>query len=160
MGPLQTIPRGGKAWGKSPSPRPNRYRRNGTLQWLCAFSPHSGKAVGKGFLSKPAETVREFWQNYLLPYWPKGRIHLVMDNFGTHRKALRELPLKIRRRLKVYWTPVNSSWLNLIDSYFATLQQTALHNTNFKTPQEIEEGLMRGVEYLNENPRPYKWKKI
>ena len=75
MGPLQTIPRGGKAWGNSPSRRPDRYRRNGTLQWLCAFSPHTGKAVGKGYLSKPAETVCDFWENYLLRYWPKGRIH-------------------------------------------------------------------------------------
>jgi transposase len=160
MGPLQTIPRGGKAWGKKPARRPDRYRRNGTLQWLCAFSPHTGKAVGKGFRNKPAETVREFWQEYLLPHWPKGRIHLVMDNLSTHQKAFRELPHKARRRITLYWTPVNSSWLNLIESYFAKLQQTALHNTYYKTPEEIEQGLLRGVEYLNMNPSPYKWKKV
>jgi hypothetical protein len=51
-----------------------------------------------------------------------------MDNLATHQKALRELPRKLRRRISVYWTPVNSSWLNLIESYFATLQRTALHN--------------------------------
>ncbi len=83
-----------------------------------------------------------------------------MDNLSTHQKALRELPRKLRRRISVYWTPVNSSWLNLIESYFATLQRTALHNTHFKTPTEIELALLRGVEYLNENPTPYKWKKV
>jgi len=83
-----------------------------------------------------------------------------MDNLSAHKKALRLLPARIARRIHVYWTPTNSSWLNLIESYFAVLQRTALHNTDYKTPQEIEKGLFRGTEYLNENPRPYIWKKI
>ena len=160
MGPLQTIPRGGRSWGNRPVRRPDRYKRNGTLQWFCAFSPHSGKAVGKGFASKSADVCREFWQDYLLSTWPRGRIHLVMDNLSAHKKALRELPVRLRRRLSVYWTPTNSSWLNLIESCFATLHQTALQHTDFKTPEEIEEGLLRGVDYLNEHPRPYIWKKV
>jgi len=96
----------------------------------------------------------------MLPFWPKGSIHLVMDNLSTHKKALRELPSKLRRRIQVYWTPTNSSWLNLIESYFATLEQTALQNTYYRTPDKIEAGLLKGLRYLNENPRPYKWKKI
>ena len=83
-----------------------------------------------------------------------------MDNLSAHKKALRELPSRVRRRIHVYWTPTNSSWLNLVESYFATLQRTALHNTYYKSPEEIEQGLIKGVGYLNENPRPYKWKKI
>lgn len=160
MGPLQTIPRGGKAWGRRANLRPDRYKRNGTVQWLCAFNPHTGIAIGKGFSTKSAESCRAFWLEHMLPSWPKGGIHLVMDNLSAHKNALRELPAKIRRRIHVYWTPTNSSWLNLIESYFASLQRTALYNTYYKTPQEIEQGLHRGTEYLNENPRAYKWKKI
>jgi transposase len=160
MGPLQTIPRGGKAWGKRAHLRPDRYKRNGTLQWFCAFSPHTGMAIGKGSQSKSADSCRDFWLNSMLPFWPKGSIHLVMDNLSAHKKALRELPARIRRRIRIYWTPTNSSWLNLIESYFATLQLTALHNTYYKAPAEIEQALLLGVQYLNENPRPYIWKKI
>jgi transposase len=160
MGPLQTIPRGGKAWGRRARTRPDRYKRNGTLQWFCAFSPNSGIAAGKGFPTKSAECCRAFWLEHMLPAWPRGGIHLVMDNLSAHKKALRELPARIRRRIRVYWTPTNSSWLNLVESYFATLQRTALHNTDYRTPQEIEQGLHRGTEYLNENPHSYRWKKI
>ena len=160
MGPLQTIPRGGSAWGRHARLRPDRYKRNGTLQWFCAFSPHTGMAVGKGLPTKSAECCRAFWLEHMLPAWPKGGIHLVMDNLSAHKKALRELPARIRRRIHVYWTPTNSSWLNLVESYFATLQRTALHNTHYRTPKEIEQGLKRGTKYLNENPRSYKWKKV
>lgn len=160
MGPLQTIPRGRRAWGERAGRRPDRYKRNGTLQWFSAFCPHAGVAIGKGFPTKSAECCRTFWLEHMLPFWTRGGIHLVMDNLSAHKKALRELPARIRRRIQVYWTPTNSSWLNLIESYFATLQRTGLHNTDYKSPNDIEQGLCRATAYLNENPRAYKWKKI
>jgi hypothetical protein len=160
MGPLQTIPRGGRAWGKRARRRSNRYKRNGTLQWLCAFCPMTGQAIGKGFPSRSGDSCRQFWENHMFSFWPKGSVYLVTDNLSAHKKALRELPAKFRRRLHVSWTPTNSSWLNLIESYFATLNRTALYNTDYKSPDEIEQGLQNGVGYLNDNPRPYKWKKV
>ncbi|MBW1788850.1 MAG: transposase [Deltaproteobacteria bacterium] len=87
-------------------------------QWFCAFNSYSGLAVGKGFPTKSAESCRAFWLDYMLPTWPKGGIHLIMDNLSAHKKAFRELPARIRRRFHVYWTPTNSSWLNLVESYF------------------------------------------
>lgn len=159
MGPLQTIPRGGQQWGNRPARRPDRYRRNGTLQWFGAFCPTTGESVGRGAPHKDAETCGKFWQEVMLPYWQRESIHLIMDNLSAHKKAFRMLPYRMRRRIKVYWLPTNSSWLNLIESYFSALQRTALSNTNYETPQEIEQGLLRGVQYLNSHPKPYIWKK-
>lgn len=160
MGPLQTIPRGGKAWGASAPRRPDRHRRNGTLQWFGAFCPTTGLAVGRGSARKTGDDCRAFWEDCLFPCWPTGTIHLVLDNLSVHTKALRELPGKLRRRLRLYWLPTNSSWLNLIESYFATLKHTALDNTHYKTPDEIEHGLQAATAYLNENPTCYQWVKL
>ena len=157
MGPLQTIPRGGKSWGRKAARWPDRYQRNGTLQWLGAFCPTTGLAVGKGFAHKSAVECGLFWEQYLFPFWPRGRIHLVLDNLSVHGKALRQLPYRLRRRLRLYWLPTNSSWLNLIESYFSTLKQTGLDNTNYTTPDEIAQGLLAATGYLNAQPTPYGW---
>jgi len=160
MGPLQTIPRGGKGWGRKPQRRSDRYRRAGTLQWFGAFCPTTGLAVGKGFARKRAEDCRVFFEQYLFPFWPWGSIHLVLDNLSTHPRAIRELPYRLRRRLRIYWLPTNSSWLNLIESHFSVLKRTALDNTDYRTPDEIDEGLLAGLRYLNASPTPYTWTKI
>ena len=160
LGPLQTIPQGGQQWGKRAARRPDRYRRNGTLQWFGAFCPTTGESAGRGSRRKDAESCRKFWEEVMMPHWEKGSIHLIMDNLSAHKKALRELPYKIRRRIRVHWLPTNSSWLNLVESYFAVLQRTALSNTNYEAPKDIEHGLKNGVQYLNQHPRPYVWKKI
>ena len=157
MGPLQTIPRGGKSWGRKAARRPDRYQRNGTVQWLGAFCPTTGLAVGKGFAHKSAVECGQFFEQYLFAFWPQGRIHLVLDHLSVHAKTLRQLPYRLRRRLRLYWLPTNSSWLNLIESYFSTLKQTGLANTNYTTPEQIDQGLLAATDYLNAQPTPYRW---
>jgi len=138
----------------------DRIAINETLLWPYAFNPNTGKAVDKGFSTKSTECCSAFWMEHMLASWPKGGIRLVMDNSSSQKKALREQPARIRGHIHVYWTATNSSWLNLVESYSATLQRTALHNTDYKRVQEMEHGLCRGTQYLNENLGPYQWKKV
>lgn len=162
LGPLLTIPRGGKSWGHSPARRSNRYtRKHGTLQFFAAFSPHSGKAVGRGGSRKTSEVCRDFLHEVVLEAWPQGRVHLILDNLSSHKaNPVQEWAARHPERIQFHWLPTNSSWLNLIESYFSTLHRVALNNTNYQTPVEIEEGLLKGIAYLNDHPTPYLWKKI
>jgi len=95
----------------------------------------------------------------MFSFWPVGSIHLVLDNVITHPKALRELPYRLGRRLRLYWLPTNSPWLNLIESHFANLKQTGLVNTDYTTPEQIDEGLQAATTCLNANPTSYQWGK-
>lgn len=158
MGPLQTIPRGGRSWGYKPSLRPDRYRRRGTVQLLAAFAPHLGRGVGRPVRHKTGEAILEFLQQAVLPEFPDRTIYLVWDNLSAHKKAMR-LWQPVSPRVRFFWTPTNASWLNLIEPWFSVLERTALHNTNLKTPDEIGEHLLSGIKYLNAHPKPYRWDK-
>lgn len=156
MGPLQPIPRGGRSWGKKVSRRPNRYPRTGTIQWLAAFAPHSGQAVGKAYERKRSEDVRHFLEDVLLPAFPREHIYMIWDNLSSH-KSQKQWQKNFKDRISFVWLPTNSPWLNLIEAYFSVLSRIALHNTNYKTPSEITVALEKSTEYLNQNPKKYKW---
>lgn len=57
----------------------------------------------------------------------------------------------------MYWLSANSSGLNLIEPHFAVLKHTALDNTDYRTPDQIEQGLQAGLRYLNTHPTTSKW---
>jgi transposase len=159
MGPLACIPRGGRAWGKKPARRPDRYHRSNTIQLLAAFAPHTGQAVGVPSANKTGEVVLTFLQQTVLPRFGSDRkVYLVWDNFSAHKRAI-NLWTTRPSNLEFLWTPTNASWLNLIEPWFLVLEKTALYNTDLKTTDAIAENLKQGVAYLNSHPRPYRWTK-
>lgn len=158
MGPLQTIPRGGRSWGHKAALRPDRYRRRGTVQLLAAFAPHMGRGVGRPVPHKTGQAILEFLQQTVLPAFPEQTIYLVWDNLSAHKKAI-ALWNPTPSRVQFFWTPTNASWLNLIEPWFSVLERTALHNTNLKTTEEIGDHLLSGIAYLNQHPKPYRWDK-
>jgi DDE superfamily endonuclease len=159
MGPLATIPRGGRSWGKKPARRSDRYHRSQTIQLLAAFAPHTGHGVGCPNTCKTGEAVWAFLQGTVLPQFGGDRkIYLIWDNFSAHKRALNLWTPK-PTNIEFFWTPTNASWLNLIEPWFLVLEKTALHNTDLKTTAAIAENLAQGIDYLNEHPRPYRWKK-
>jgi hypothetical protein len=84
----------------------------------------------------------------------------MLDNLSAHKAPpVSEWAADHAERIVFHWLPTNSSWLNLVESYHATLERTALQNTNYKTPRQIERGLQRGIAYLNQHPKSYLWKR-
>jgi len=89
MGPLATIPRGGRSWGNKPARRSDRYHKSQTIQMLGAFAPHTGEGMGLPHPCKTGEAVLAFLQDRVLPHYGKqGKIYLIWDNFSAHKKAL------------------------------------------------------------------------
>ena len=160
MGPLACIPRGGRAWGKRPARRPDRYHPSNTIQLLAAFAPHTGHAVGIPSSTKTGEVMLTFLQETVLPHFgATSKIYVVWDNFSAHKRALNLWSTR-PPNLEVFWTPTNASWLNLIEPWFLVLEKTALYNTNLKTTDAIAENLRQGINYLNDHPHPYRWTKM
>lgn len=157
MGPLATIPRGGRSWSQKPARRSDRYHKSQTIQLLAAFAPHTGRGLGFPNTCKTGDAVLAFLKATVLPtYSGHGKIYLIWDNFSSHRKAMNLWQPK-PHNVEFVWTPTNASWLNLIEPWFLVLEKTALHNTDLKTTSAIAEHLLQGIDYLNEHPRPYRW---
>jgi len=159
LGPLEPIPRGGPSWGWQAQRRPNRYQRTGTVQWLAGFAPHLGIAIGNAYPRKRTTEVRHFLEQVLLPAFPDRHLYLIWDNLSSHQTQQAWLSC-VKDRISVVWLPTNCPWLNLVEAYFSVLTRTALHNTNFKTTQEISKVLEKAADYLNRNPKKYKWNHI
>jgi hypothetical protein len=160
MGPLATIPRGGRSWGRKAARRSSRYHKSQTVQLLAAFAPRTGQGLGLPNPCKKAEDVLGFLQTKLVPaFTVHGKIYLVWDNFSSHRKAANLWHPK-PANVEFVWTPTNASWLNLIEPWFLALEKTALHNTDLKTTAEIGAHLLQGIDYLNGQNRPYHWHKV
>jgi len=108
MGPLATIPRGGRSWGRKPARRSGRYHRSKTIQLLAGFAPRTGQGLGFPNSRKTGEDVLGFLQNTLLPrYCTHGKIYLVWDNFSAHRRPL-NLWRPMPDNVEFVWTPTNA----------------------------------------------------
>lgn len=156
MGPLQPIPRGGRSWGLKVARRPDRYSRTrGTIQWLAAFAPHQGYALGQAYARKTGADIQDFLERVRQAF--TGRhIYLIWDNLSAH-KSQRQWLEDYQDQLTPVWLPTNSPWLNLIESYFSVLSRLALHNTNFESTAEISVALGKAQDYMNQNPKVYQW---
>ena len=87
------------------------------------------------------------------------RIHLVLDNYGTHKTALIHNWLVKRPRFQLHFTPTSASWLNLVECWFGLITQKQIRRGSFRSTKELEEAIHRYLETYNQNPRPFIWSK-
>ena len=77
LGPLRTIPRGGRSWRRQAASSPDRYRRCGAVQLSAAFAPHRGHGVGLAVRHKTGEAILDFLRRVVLAEFPRGTIYLI-----------------------------------------------------------------------------------
>jgi len=86
-------------------------------------------------------------------------LHLIMDNYGTHKTALIHSWLAKRPRFHVHFTPTGASWLNLVERFFAALTTKQIRRGSFRSTRELENAIKRYLQLHNENPKPFIWTK-
>jgi transposase len=90
---------------------------------------------------------------------PKGlNIHLIADNYATHKHPRVKAWLAKRPRFKMHFTPTSSSWLNLVERFFRDLTEDVIRSSSFASVQELVDDINAYLDERNANPRPYKWK--
>jgi transposase len=86
-------------------------------------------------------------------------VHLILDNYGTHKTKLIRNWLGMRPRFHVHFTPTSASWLNLVERWFAALTEKHIRRGAHRSTRDLELAIERYVDATNEDPKPFVWTK-
>lgn len=134
------------------------YKRHGTITLFAALNYLDGKLISR---TEKRHTHLE-WLRFLKQInrtTPKDLdIHIIVDNYATHKhKKVREW-LGKHPRFHVHFTPTSSSWLNLVERFFGELTEDVVRYGSFTSVNELVNDIEQYLAERNENPKPYRWK--
>ena len=139
--------------------RTHDYERHGTTSLFAALEMASGKVIGECHRRHRALEFRRFLDT-VEAATPAGLdVHLILDNYGTHKTPLIQRWLVRHPRYRLHFTPTGSSWINLVERWFGTLTERQLRRGVHRSTRELEEALQRYVEKYNHDPKPFVWTK-
>jgi transposase len=139
--------------------RTHDYKRHGTTSLFAALNVKTGTIIGKTHRRHRAQEFRHFLDRIDAHVPPDLDVHLIMDNASTHKTpAIRGWFAK-RPRFHVHFTPTYSSWLNLVERWFAALTNKQLRRGVHRSVTELERAIAAFLQAHNENPKPFVWTK-
>src|SRR5271168_760117 len=142
-----------------PERRTHSYVRHGTTSLFAALDTASGFVIGKCYKRHRAAEFLDFLKQIDTGV-PEGLdVHIIMDNFATHKTAAIKAWLARRRHYHVHFTPTSASWINQVERWFAELTRKRLRRGVHTSVRQLEADIHSFIERHNENPRPYKWVK-
>ncbi|MET8508732.1 IS630 family transposase [Streptomyces sp. NPDC004787] len=135
------------------------YVRAGTATLFAALEVATGKVIGSLHRRHRAEEFKKFLIT-LDKEVPAGlEIHLVLDNYATHKTPAIKTWLLAHPRFHLHVTPTGSSWLNLVERWFAELTNKQIRRGVHKTVQALEQDIRTWITAWNTDPKPYVWTK-
>lgn len=133
------------------------YKRNGTTTLFAALNVLDGSVIGQCM-------KRHRWQEFLSFLKTIDRtipahldIHIIVDNYATHKKQEVRDWLEKHPRFHFHFTATSASWMNAVEGFFSKLTKQRLKRGVFKSVSELENAIMRFIEEKNENPKPFIW---
>jgi transposase len=135
------------------------YKRHGTSSLYAALDLTSGRVIGRLHARHRAIEFKQFLAT-LDREVPAGLdVHLVLDNSSTHKTPAIQKWLLAHPRFVLHFTPTSSSWLNLVERWFAELTAKLLRRGAHRSVRALNADIRAWIETWNENPRPFVWTK-
>ncbi len=135
------------------------YVRHGTTTLFAALNVAEGKVIGGCFERHRHEEFLKFLRQIDRQTPPELALHLIVDNYGTHKHARVQSWLAKHRRFQLHFTPTSSSWLNLVERWFAEITRKRIRRGSFHSVAELVAAIEEYVRCNNEHPRPLVWTK-
>jgi transposase len=139
--------------------RTHDYRRFGTLSLFAAFNRATGEVIGKCHRRHRSVEFRKFL-DLIEDRVPDGQdVHIILDNYGTHKTAMIQRWLVKRPNFHLHFTPTSSSWLNLVERWFAELTEKQIRRGSHRSVNQLECAIQKYIAICNEDPKPFVWVK-
>jgi transposase len=139
--------------------RSHDYTRHGVTSLFAALELKTGKVLGQIHRRHRSVEFRKFLDALDEAVPGHLDVHLVMDNYGTHKTPLIKSWLAKRPRFHPHFTPTYGSWLNLVERWFAGITEKRIRRGTFRNVPELEKAIREYIEVNNEAPRPFAWVK-
>lgn len=133
------------------------YKRNGTLNLFAALEVATGKIATKVTKHKTREDFIEYMDEVVGEYQQDQEIHVILDNYSTHKKN--EVWLSNHPNVKFHFTPTSASWLNQVEIWFGIFSRKSLAGASFRSTEELREQIEAYVKNYNKHSKPFKWRK-
>ena len=134
-------------------------KRHGVTSLFAALDIATGSVLGKCYRRHRSVEFLDFLKKIDSAVPVDLDIHLVLDNYGTHKTALVRQWLRKRTRYHLHFTPTHASWLNQVERWFALLTQRQIKRGSHRSVQELEAAIRQFIAAHNQQPKPFRWTK-
>ena len=135
------------------------YKRHGTTTLFAALNILDGKVIGACMPKHRQDEFLKFLKKIDRETPPGIDLHLIVDNYGSHKtKRVKEWLMK-HPRFHMHFTPTSASWLNMVERFFSEITTKKIRRGVFKSVQTLIDAIMDFVEKHNENPKIFTWTK-
>ncbi len=139
--------------------RTHDYKRHGTTTLFAALNTITGSVIGKCYNQHRHQEFINFL-NLIHRNVPKDRdIHMITDNYSTHKHEKVKNWFKRHKRFHIHFTPTSASWMNQVETWFGILQAKRIKRGVFISVKDLIQKIEEFINHYNENSKPFKWVK-
>jgi transposase len=142
-----------------PERRTHDYIRHGTTSLFAALEVVSGKIIGQCHRRHRAVEFRHFLDTIEAAVPADLEVHLILDNYATHKTPVIRRWLEKRPRYHLHFTPIGASWINLVERWFALLTQKQLRRGVHRSTRVLEAAIAEYIALSTTHPKPFVWTK-
>lgn len=133
------------------------YKRNGTTTLFAALNILDGTVIGDCMPRHRHQEFLKFLRHLDREFPANQDLHLIVDNYGTHKHAKVKAWLARHPRFHLHFTPTSSSWLNLVERWFAKLTDKRIRRGSFHSVDELVAAIREYLDENNRQPKPFIW---
>jgi len=138
--------------------RTHDYVRHGTATLFAALEVATGRVTEECFQRHRHQEFLRFLKRVAKGY-PRGHLHIVLDNYGTHTHPVVKAWLQRHRRIHLHFTPTGASWLNMVEIFFGIITKQAIRRGSFASVKDLVQAIRRFIDAWNERCEPFVWTK-